>query len=309
MSVFDPERPPLFLLNPLAAAGRGARGWRDFQRLAGTAGLPVETCIPGSPGSAGERAAQAARAGRMVVACGGDGTVQAVANGVLSGGNATALLALVPLGTGNDFARCVGIRSLEDAVRALCSGHPRLVDAIRIECREGGRSRVRYALSFAAAGIVGDLLELTTPRVKSLFGPRLAYYVGLLRALRRYRSPRFAVRWGTEPNVARGSFLFAGVSNTERAGGGMRLAPGAVPDDGQLAVNLIGDVGIVGACGHFWRLARGSHTRHRQVRYFAADGLQIEAEPPAVVVADGELVGCTPARFQVQPCSLRILAV
>lgn len=309
MEVCDPAEAPLFLVNPAAAAGQAARRWQVFQRLAKTAGLLIEASVPGSAGEARQLAAEAARQGRTVVACGGDGTVQAVANGVLTDGAAGALLAMVPLGTGNDFAGCVGIRTLEDAVKALVNAHRRTVDTIRIECREAERRRVLHALSFAAVGIVGELLEQTTSRVKRLFGPRLAYYVGLLRALRRYRSPRFTIRCEGEPTAAAGGFLFVGVSNTERAGGGMRLAPGALMDDGRLAVNLIGEVGIAGTCGHLWRLAHGSHTQHRQVRYFAADGLRVEADPPAIVTADGEQVGCTPARFQVQPQALSILTV
>jgi YegS/Rv2252/BmrU family lipid kinase len=241
-----------------------------------------------------------------IVAVGGDGTVREVATGILQTENADRALGIVPLGTGNDIARSLGILSPSDALNALVTGRTRRIDAIRIDCLVRGQPQPQLALSMASVGITGELLRRTTPTVKRVFGPRLAYYIGLLRALWHYHSSDLTLAW--EDQSTQGRFLFVGASNTEYSGAAMRLAPGAHVNDGLLAVNLIDEVGRWEACRQLRRLAHGQHTEHPRVRYFPTSELSVEARPPISVEADGELVGTTPARFRVLPDALSVLA-
>jgi diacylglycerol kinase family enzyme len=102
-------------------------------------------------------------------------------------------------------------------------------------------------------------------------------------------------------------FLFVGASNTEIAGGGMRIAPGARIRDGLLNINLIGAMNRWAALKQLGRLCRGQHTRHPKVKYLTARTLSIESASSLEVAADGELIGHTPAMVSVRPNCLAVL--
>lgn len=299
-------RRTLFVVNPAAGAGRSQARWAELAAHLRGNGLPADHVLSARPGHALELAADAAARYDAVVAVGGDGTVFEVASGLMRAGVGRAALGIVPFGTGNDAARLAGIRSADDTVAALRDGRSRTVDAVAIECQAGGRTIERHALVFASAGIVGELLKRTTPRVKRLFGPRLAYAVGLLLALWRHRPARMRVT--CDGQVSENRFLLVCASNGEHVGGGLRLAPGARSDDGLLDLNLIEAVGRWEALRQVRRLSQGRHVGHPKVRYFTARSVALDAEPPCAVQADGEQLGHTPARFQVRPQALRVLA-
>lgn len=295
----------LFILNPAAGAGRAARRWGEWEARLRREKPGAKHTTSLRPGHARQLAAEAASQYDAIVAVGGDGTAFEVASGLLDAGATHVVLGIVPFGTGNDAARLTGIRSPEDALRALLGGRTRAVDAVEVRCQVGGKASVRHALVFASVGIVGELLKQTTPRVKRLCGSRLAYAVGLLRALWRYRPAPMRVT--CDEQVSANRFLLVCASNGEHVGGGMRLAPGARSDDGLLNLNLIEAVGQWEALRQVGRLCRGRHVGHPKVRYFTARTVAVETETAVDVQADGESIGHTPARFQVRPGALRML--
>jgi diacylglycerol kinase (ATP) len=107
-----------------------------------------------------------------------------------------------------------------------------------------------------------------------------------------------------------GPLFLACAGNSEFAGGGvMRLSPGAKMDDGLMHVSLIDSVGRREIAGQFLRLLKGTHVSHPKVRYTTATSLQVETEPSSLITVDGDLVGHTPACFEVKPGALKILTV
>lgn len=296
----------LLIVNPTARAGRPIRGLLN----AATAALRrrgFQTEIQTT-----EHARHAVQMGQttradLVVAVGGDGTVNEVASGLLQNPYALATLALLPAGTGNDVARLLGVASREPAIRALEGDRVIVWDAIEIGCQCDRGPVLRHALLFAGAGFVSEVIRLTTPRVKAWCGSTLSYAVGFFRALWQHRESRFRVR-GPSFDYE-GPLLTALAANAPHAGGGgMRLGPGARMDDGLFDVSVIRSVGRGEIARQFLRLTRGTHVRHRAVNYFPANWLEIDADPPREVVADGEIVGMTPARFTVRPKALRLLS-
>jgi YegS/Rv2252/BmrU family lipid kinase len=298
-------RRTLFIVNPVAGARRGRKRWERFTRELREESTPFDEVITARAGEAMQTAHDRAGDYEVMVAVGGDGTAFEVASGVLSAANGRAALAVVPVGTGNDIARALGIRSLSDARQALTRGRLESIDVIRIECRVDAQAAVRHALLFAGVGIAGESLRLTTPTVKNVFGERLAYPAGLLRALWSYRAP--LLRVAHDAQNGEGRFLFVCASNGEWAGGGMKLAPGARMDDGVLNINLIGALGRLEALKLLRRVCQGRHTDHPKVRYLMASELKVESDEALEVAADGELVGYTPARFVVRPKALKVV--
>ncbi|MCP5520669.1 MAG: diacylglycerol kinase family lipid kinase [Verrucomicrobiales bacterium] len=308
MAANDPSDWPgrwRFIVNPVAGAGDCGRRWPGIRALLAGAGVVGDVVLTRHPGDAVPLAAAAAATGEGLVAVGGDGTFSEVASGLLQSGPSTSPLGLVPLGTGSDFARCLGIPRIEAAVEAFQGRCSRGVDVIRVECQGPNGPHTLHALSFAAAGISGELLKRTTPRVKRWFGRRLAYYVGLVRALWHHRAPWLRLQW--DGGGQEGTYLFVGISNTEQAGGGMRLAPGAVPDDGQLNVTLVDALGRGETLRQLRLLSTGRHVEHPRVNYFPATELAIHTDSPVEVQADGDNVGWTPASFRVVPGALRVV--
>ena len=224
-------RRTLFIVNPVAGACRGRKRWERFRRDFRGESIPFDEVITARAGEAIQTARERAGDYEVMVAVGGDGTAFEVAGGLLSAANGRAALAVVPVGTGNDIARALGIHSWSDARHALAHGCSAPIDVIRVECFVDGKEAVRHALLFAAVGIAGESLRLTTPGVKNVFGERLAYPAGLLRALWNYRAPLLRVT--RDQQVSEERFMFVGASNSEWAGGGMKIAPGARMDDGR----------------------------------------------------------------------------
>ncbi len=298
----------LFIINPAAAGGRGLQRWGVFQkRLLLTQSASPEVQITRESGEAERLAAKAASDYDLLVAVGGDGTAAEVANGLLRSGKARARLGLVPCGTGNDLARTAGVPTIEEALGALCAGTARNIDVIRITCSARGKAAPRYALAFAGVGIVGRVLRYATPQWKRVLGRSLAYRIALLKALWSYSPAQMSIT--SDGKRFDGSFLFLGLNNSEEAGGGLKLAPGARNDDGLLNVNLVGAVGKLEGLMELRRLARGTHTSHSKVSYFPSRDVRVEARESLEVAADGELIGHTPARFEVLPGALSMLTL
>lgn len=302
------SRQILLIANPAAGSGRVRRQWENLLASLRRRSLAADHVFTERPRHAVELARQLSDRFDVVVAVGGDGTVNEVATGVLLAGGKPRTLAVVPLGTGNDLADLVGITNLADAVEALARGDERTMDAIEVQCDEGGKLLRHFALMHAAVGFASELVKQTTPAVKRLFGPRLCYSIGLLRAVWRFRSPRVRVWADGQETHARLFHICAG--NSEWAGGGMmRLSPGAKIDDGQFDVCLIEALGRFETLCHLPRLFKGTHVAHPKVRYFRGRTLRVEADPPGGLMLDGDLVGQTPATFEIRPAAIRVVAL
>ncbi len=297
----------LLLVNPTAACGRALAVAEGALKTLESAGFKCERALSVKPGELVERARSHAASSDVVLAAGGDGTVREVASGLVQSGAPHTALAVLPVGTGNDFATQLGVRTRDQAVLALRQGVTRAVDVIEVRRREGPRERVDHALLFAAAGFAAELLRLTGPRVKRVFGRRLSYSVGFFRALVGFRAPRMTVRADAGEFTSEPIFHVC-AGNSEWAGGGaMRLSPGARMDDGRLELCWIRALSRFEAFRCFPMLVRGTFPRHPKVRYFSGEGLAIEGDQPAPLALDGDVVGETPARFHVLPGALRVV--
>ncbi len=297
----------LFIVNPAAGAGKCGPQWTSFKTLLNRDQVEFTEAFSEKPGHAYQLARNSAGDYEVLAAVGGDGTVREVVDGIMSGHNDHVALAVIPFGTGNDLAQVLGVQTKSDAVRAIGAGVARSIDVIQITCQAEGNRVVRHALLFAGVGVIAAALRKTTPSFKRVFGQRLAYPMGLLAALLNYRAPRMRVTF--DGTMLEEDFLFVGASNTEIAGGGMRVAPGALIDDGVLNLNLISAMGPWSALLQLRRLARGRHVGHPKVRYITARTVQIDAGHPLDIAADGDLIGHTPAQIALKPAALRVLVM
>jgi YegS/Rv2252/BmrU family lipid kinase len=276
---------------------------------------PFEAAFTKRPGEAVEIAEREARSGRpFVIACGGDGTISEVANGILRAGSETEL-GVLPSGTGGDFRRTLDIpKRAADAAKALREGETRLMDAGRVTfLNDGGGEGSRFFVNVASFGMGGDVIR----RVKSreglpagaarLLGGRLSFAAAALRAAVTFEKPlvRVALDGGAASNITVANFC---VANARYFGGGMKIAPNAKVDDGRFDVVAVGDVSALTVLANSYRLYLGTHLGMQEVRHALARRVSASSASGAVVKleVDGELVGRLPAEFELLPRALRM---
>ncbi|AEB11170.1 Conserved hypothetical protein CHP00147 [Marinithermus hydrothermalis DSM 14884] len=268
----------MIVVNP--EAGRGQVGRRidairaAIQRLK----LEAELVVTRAPGEA-EQAARAAPAGARVVAVGGDGTVHEVLQGLL---HANKTLGVVPIGSGNDFARALGLkgRSLEEALWIAARGLEREVDLGLVNHAVfGGSLGLGFDASVARRALRAPRFLRGMPR----------YLYALFLELQALDLPRMALEVEGQ-RLYEGPALLAAVMNAPTYGGGIPIAPMAAPNDGRLEAVLAGRFSRPGVLGILPRLLKGRHLNHPEVRHFSGTDFTVRFDRPVPAHADGELL-------------------
>ncbi len=296
-----PDDPGWFaIVNPASGSGRGLVRWQRLAAALAAEGVRFEAEVTRQPGDGEALAAAAvARGFRRLLAVGGDGTLHETVNGAMAAGlDDRIAFAVAPFGTGNDWARGLGVPR-EPRALAHCVARGRLLpcDLGLIEFEAAAGTAPRYFINVAGSGIDAHVLAALPS------GParRAAYLLGLVRALVSYRAARFDVSTGGA--TERGARLLVLAANGRFCGNGMRIAPDAAWDDGQLDVVTVEPLPLFAALLRLRRLFDGRLAEEPWVRSRRAREVAIAAEPPAGVEADGQLVGRTPARLRLIPAA------
>ena len=284
-----------FLVSPRGGRGRAAAAAPVVRRVIEHAGhTPVDIS-----GTSAEESADAARAAveagaERLIAVGGDGTVHLAVQGVAG---TDAVLGIVPVGTGNDFARAFGLygHSVEEAAaRAL--GPARPVDAIRTDRR-------RWVTFNVTGGFSVDV-NVRADRLRFPKGPS-RYTVATLLTMPGLRCRELAVTVDGQRREFR-SALFA-VANTPTFGGGMAICPDADPCDGLLDVAVVGPASRTTMLRLLPKVFEGGHVGHRHVHMLRGRTVVIEGEPTDLL-GDGEAIGATPITLDAVPGALQLAA-
>jgi YegS/Rv2252/BmrU family lipid kinase len=259
--------------------------------------LQGEEVLSEFPGHLAEAAAAAP--GSLLVVIGGDGTVNEVVNGV---GGTDAEIAVLPNGTGQDFARTHRIPgNLDDAVRVVLGGATRTIDLGRVEC-EG--SSPRFFANVGSAGMSGSVARRANAMTKR-FGGRATFFYVLTREFLAWQNARVLVE--LDEGVRReGPMHDVIVANGNFHGGGMKLAPDARQDDGAFDVVTIGDVSKLDFVTTAPKLYSGRYLSHPKVELLRSSSVAISGDQPLPLEVDGEPIGTTPARFEVVRSALRL---
>jgi diacylglycerol kinase (ATP) len=302
-----PVLPAKVIVNPVAGAYSTRRKWPIISKLLKRIGLPFDFEYTEGVGHAIELARLAASDGyRYLVAVGGDGTVNEVANGILHSTNAaTTALGIVSTGTGSDFIRSVGIsRDYATACSTLTSSRRRSIDVGVIEYQSKGKTLERFFINAAGVGFDAAVVR-ETERLPKFFGGTIPYVAGMLRTLFSYKNKPVVVRVGDEVESHR--VLNVAVANGGYMGGGMHIAPLAELGDNLLDVVVIGDMGKLEILKEFPKVYKGTHVSLPKVSMKRGTQVSIESSEAMLVYADGELLGECPASFRVVPGALSLV--
>lgn len=260
-----------------------------------------------SAGDAERLAREAVLSGaELVVAAGGDGTLNEVVNG-LSEDFGQAALGLLPLGTGNDFARSIGLPDLETAVAALKAKRFRPVDVARANIGRGGKAggeTCRCFLNMSAGGFSGEVSE-RAGEAKDLWGP-LAYMRAAVGALPELKGFLTTIVLNGSETLQLETYNIV-ISNGRYVASGIPAAPRAVLDDGLLDVMISPAATLPQLAVLVPAVLMGRHMESDLLLFRRATRVEIDCDPPMAFNVDGEMMSEGSARFEILPRALRVI--
>ncbi len=284
------------VINPQAGQGRAGRFAARVWALLRRTFRDVEMARSQSAEHLTELASEAVRVGYdVVVGCGGDGTVHHLLGPI---SRSSVALGIIPLGSGNDLARSLGIpRDYALACEIIARRRTRHLDLARIGDR--------FFASVASVGLSAEVNRVANARTMPAYSGRWRYMLALLHAMWSY-APRPLRLWIDGRELEREA-VFVAVGNGAFFGGGFRILPHARMDDGWLDVCLAHRLGRLRMLWAIPSVYRGRHGRHSEIEFYRARCVRILSADSLELFADGEYVQNTPATIEIAPRALSVL--
>lgn len=302
------------VVNPKSQGGATGKRWPELAaRL--QKHFAFEEVLTQAAGDGTRCARDAIASGvERVIALGGDGTISEVLDGFRTADGSvatTAALGVIPLGTGGDFKRSVGIPTdLDDAARVIAADHRRRIDVGRLDyTTHAGARAARLFVNIASFGVSG-LVDRKVNASKKRLG-RLGYALASARVAMGYDNQRVHLRFDDDPATAIDLTInTVAVANGRYFGGAMMVAPNAEVDDGVFDVVCLGDFGKLEFLAKGMRIYKGGHITDPKVSVRRARVVDAEPTHPGEAVEidlDGDNLGTLPARFTVLPRALPLI--
>ena len=309
---------PLVIVNPTSASGTTGSTWPQYASDLSAHFGSFQNVFTKKRGDAIALATEACRKGvSFIIACGGDGTISEVANGILSSGKDVEL-GILPSGTGGDFRRTLEIPSqVRSAARVLKTGRTRRIDVGRVSFIDNdGEAVTRFFLGVASCGISTQVIERVkngTPdwlpaNTPQWLGGRVSFGSSLIQAAIRSDATRIVVQLDDSQERHLSVVNFC-VANARYFGGGMKIAPDAKLTDGEFDVVSLSDLSALKIFTSAPRVYLGSHLSMSEVSHALAKKVIARAasrDEEVGLEIDGELPGRLPATFQIIPQALRV---
>lgn len=300
------------VVNPHSAGGRTARRWPQLAHLLESRLGRVTSRFTGEQGGAIAITSGLLREGfDLVIAVGGDGTINEVANGFFHQDRLVrpeAALGILPLGTGGDFRRTLEIPvSTLEALDVLAAGHAALIDVGKatFHANSGGQSS-RYFVNLVSFGMGGHVAAQSR-NFMGRFGGRAAFFWATVKTFLSYRGRQVNLSLDGSATCLPFFITNVAIGNGQFHGGGMRPCPAAVPNDGVFDVTVINYAGALKLLSSISMLYTGEVYAHPKVRHFQAARILAQGESATEIEIDGEPLGTLPLEISVLPRRLRVL--
>jgi len=309
----------LAVINPRSAGGKTGRDAQEVSRRLADVTGHLSVALTSGPMDAARITTRALLEGfERIIAVGGDGTINEVVNGFFHDGepiNPAAELSLLSLGTGGDFRKTFDIGAgIDSSIQRIAEGRVRHIDVGRLTfVTPEGQSGKRYFANIASFGLSGHVVDrVNRARMLKRLSGGFAYTWGSLTGLMSYKAKPVRLKIDNVFDEVV-TISTCAVCNGQFFGGGMRVAPDAIPDDGMLDVIVMGEAPFRQALSSLGDIRTGAHVNKPNVRVFR--GRSIIATPvaatertPVFIEADGEAPGMLPATFEVLPRILKFRA-
>ena len=283
----------LVIFNPQAGRGRGAKRAESVVAALNAVDFEFDSVVSESRGHAVELAQRAVEAGReLIVAAGGDGTLNEVVNGILQADEhgKAARLGVMPIGSGNDFSGALGITTdLQQAAEVLKRGHIRRIDV--------GTVNGRYFANNVGIGFEAQV-NIEAHKMTWLKG-QMMYLAAILRATVSFPHPVVQIDRDSQ-RIENKSILMVTAGNNRRIGGGFLVFPEAVPDDGLLDLCVVDAIPRREILRLLPKLPKGHHVGEPVVEMTRFTHLVVESENPLPVHADGEILWNDVHRVEIE---------
>lgn len=295
------------IVNPRARGGAAGKLWPVINMLLKNTGLSFDHEFIQEAGQGIELARRAVEKGyNMVIAVGGDGTVNEVSNGLVDeNGKGRATLGVIGAGTQNDICRMLNIPW--DYIRACQifeDFQTATIDIGAVDYTFHNQKTRRYYLNTAGVGFVTDVIESSIPNFKlKAIGGSMPYVIGLMPRVMSLSNKDLMISIDGETRKERD---FSLIVNNGRYLGGGRAFPNATPYDGLLDVAILGDITKLEALLDFPFFYTGTNTNLSKIKMQKAKVITVDSIQPISLEVDGELIGTTPATFQVIPYALQV---
>jgi diacylglycerol kinase (ATP) len=300
----------LVIVNPNAGNGKGQKDWEKISAFLKNDSIDFTVNFTERKGHAIHLTLDAISAGfRKFITVGGDGTLNEVVNGVFTNNicpTTDVVLALIPVGTGNDWGRMFGIPlDYEKAVKIISENKRLIHDIGEVSFYNGTEKTKRYFINIAGLGFESVVVRKTNFQKDKGHGGKLIYFYNLLTSLLSYKNTPAEIIIDGEKKYA--NVFSINIGNGRYCGGGMRQTPNAVPDDGLLDVTIINGMGKFEIIRNLKILYDGTILSHHKIEGYRCRKISVSSDSLIHTEADGESLGHTPAEFGIIPASINIV--
>lgn len=234
----------------------------------------------------------------IIIACGGDGTVNEVASGIAQSSNKVPV-AIFPSGTVNDFANYMKVPNKVNEFMEMIK-REKVIDI------DLGQMNGNYFVNVAAGGLLTSVGYQVAPEAKAILGRTAYYFEGLKEIVLEGLEP-IRVDFKSKEYSSSDDVLLFLISNSSSVGGFKNLAPDADVSDGLLNVIIIKNSDITEIAGIFFDILRGDHTKHPNIEYFKTENISVTTKEDLPIDIDGEYGGKLPSTFNVLPKAMKLI--
>jgi YegS/Rv2252/BmrU family lipid kinase len=309
----EAKKPWIVFVNPNAGTKKGRKDWPEISALLKASGLPFKDIRTEHRDHAVALTMEQAKKGfRKFIVVGGDGTLNEVVNGIFRQSEVppeSFLVAMIPVGTGNDWCRMFNVPfKYKNAVQLIKKEQVFVQDVGRVTYFDGDQEKHRYFVNVAGMGYDAIVAAKTNKDKARGRGGPLVYIKNLISSLLFYNHSRTSITIDDRPAPVEHLTFSVSVGIGKYNGGGMMQLPDAIPDDGILNMTLIKKLGKFTVLKEVRHLYDGSFIHHPKVETFVGKSIQIQSDPTITLEADGESLGHSPFEFTVLPKRLSIVA-
>lgn len=300
------------IVNPNAGKRKGEKDWLEIAAQLTVAGIVYDSVFTEHRGHAVDLTRKYVENGyRNIIVVGGDGTLNEVVNGIFTQAHIPAdkiTLAMIPVGTGNDWCRMYNIPGdYKQAIKLITKRKIFTQDTGTIKyISTEGEEKTRYFINMAGMGFDALVTKKTNKQKELGKSNPMSYVVNILSSLFVYTSTKVTILLDSEKIIS--DIFSMSVGICQYNGGGMKQAPDALPDDGLFDLTLIKPIGKFKIIRNIIKLFDGSFTRLPEVSTFRSSKIIIHSEPPMFMEADGESLGHTPFVFNILRQSLNVVS-
>lgn len=301
----------LVIVNPNAGSRKGEKDWHKISHLLKDAGIKFREVFTKHKEHATAIVSETIKTGtRRFIVVGGDGTLNEVINGIFNQDNVPTtqfLVAMIPVGTGNDWCRMFGIPfNYSEAVNTIKTHNTFLQDIGLVSYVNTNKNTRRYFINVAGMGYDAVVAAKTNHDKEMGRGGVLIYLKNLFTSLLFYKHTQINLQIDNAPALSHKTFSIS-IGICKYNGGGMKQLPHAIPDDGIFNITLIKKLGKFTVLKQVKNLYDGSFINHPKVKTFTGSHIKISSTPPIQLEADGESLGHSPFGFSILPKSLHVI--